>query len=386
LSSSAPSLDPAAVLAVAEYGVLNGGERSFLAIAPRLIEMGWHLQVLVPTNSEFEQALQAHRIPTLPLTKHDSGGQRKSLDEIRQQLADHFKSVQPTLIHCNSISTSRWCGPVTRNLGIPAIGYLRDILRLSRQAIVDINHLDLLVAVSNATRDWHVNQGLEAAKVEVVNNGIDLDEFAPAENSQRDSIRAEFNLAAADPIVLFVGQIGMRKGIDLLIEAFRRIANEIPAAHLLIVGERNSTKDEAIEFETRVRRSANESTAAGHIHWLGRRGDVAEIMRQSDLLIHPARQEPLGRVLLEAAASGLPIVTTRVGGSPEILSSLDEFALVQPLDSESLAERAVELLCHRHEREAISKRLRQLAESRFSDSQCAAAVHQCYLRALDRRS
>lgn len=371
---------------VAEYGVLNGGERSFLAIAPQLVEFGWQLQVLVPPDSEFEQALQAHRIPILPLLKQDSNGQRKSLVEIRQLLTDQLQSARPALIHCNSISTSRWCGPVARHLGIPAIGYLRDILRLSRQAITDINQLDQLVAVSHATRDWHVNQGMDPAKVEVINNGVDLEIFAPAEDSQDNSTRAEFDFAESDPVVLFVGQIGMRKGIDLLIETFDRIANEIPTAQLLIVGERNSTKDEAIKFETGVHRTASESSAAGRIHWLGRRTDVAEIMRQADVLMHPARQEPLGRVLLEAAASGLPIVTTQVGGSPEILSSLEEFDLVQPLDSESLAKRTVDLLKHRQQRETISELLRQLAASRFSKSQCAASVHQCYLRTLNRRT
>ena len=186
------------------------------------------------------------------------------------------------------------------------------------------------------------------------------------------------------PIVLFVGQIGMRKGVDLLIESFESIAKAIPDVQLVIVGERNSTKDEAIEFEQEVHRSSKESEANNRIHWLGRRNDVPSIMRQSDLLIHPARQEPLGRVLLEAAATGLPMLATQVGGSPEILASMEEFDLVQPLEPATIADRSIHLLAQPRQREIISKRLRQLAESRFSVSRCASAVHQSYLRVLDR--
>ncbi len=281
---------------VAEYGVLNGGERSFLAIALRLQEFGWRFEVMVPPDSEFEAALQGQGIPTLPLVKHDSHGHRHTLPAIRDALAGAFRSRQPALIHCNSVSTSRWCGPVAREIGIPSLGYLRDIMGLSRQAISDINQLDLLIAVSEATRDRHLAQGLSSSKVTIVNNGVDLETFSPAMNfSAIDPIRAELQISAGDPLILFVGQIGMRKGVDLLIEAFLKIAMEIPEAQLLIVGERNSNKDEAIEFEKLTRHAAAQSTAAGRIHWLGRRNDVPKIMRHADLLVHPARQEPLGR-------------------------------------------------------------------------------------------
>ena len=113
----------------------------------------------------------------------------------------------------------------------------------------------------------------------------------------------------------------MRKGVDILIESFFQVAAQTDA-RLLIIGQRHSQKDEAIQYHQNLVSAVDSSAHRDRVHWLGRRNDVAEIMAQATMLIHPARQEPLGRVLLEAAASGLPIVTTNVGGSAEILDCL----------------------------------------------------------------
>ena len=102
-------------------------------------------------------------------------------------------------------------------------------------------------------------------------------------------------------------------------------------------------------------------------------------MRAATLLIHPARQEPLGRVLLEAAATGLPTVTTRVGGSPEILSGHQlERLLVEPGDSIALATKAVELLNQTDQQKQIGARLRAVAIQNFSVSKCAQTLDQHY--------
>jgi len=98
-------------------------------------------------------------------------------------------------------------------------------------------------------------------------------------------------------------------------------------------------------------------------------------MAASDVLLHPARQEPLGRVLLEAAASGLPIVTTLVGGSPEILGCNDSFDLLcQKDDANAMAERVRQLLADRRIWEAVSVELRNLAARRFNRHNCAQSL------------
>jgi glycosyltransferase involved in cell wall biosynthesis len=376
--------NPRSALIVAEYGILNGGERSFLSVAAKLIRFGWTLTALLPPESEFDSALQSLGIETLPLTKLDADGNRLSQDAMRDQIRQQIESTSPVLVHCNSLSTSRWCGPVCRELGIPSLGYLRDIIKLSRKAIADINELDIIIAVSNATRDFHVDHGMNPEKIEVIHNGVDSDQFFPR-SLNNDSltvkskyIRHELNISLESPLLLFVGQIGRRKGVDILLDAFETISLQFPPCHLLIVGERNSQKQEAVEYEQSLLARSDVPPSADRVHWLGRRNDVADLMRESDLLIHPARQEPLGRVLLEATASGLPMVTTRVGGSLEILKPLEEFELVVDVDKSSVASRVIKLLDSPNERDLISQRLRRMAISRFSVARCANEIHQRY--------
>ena len=107
-------------------------------------------------------------------------------------------------------------------------------------------------------------------------------------------------------------------------------------------------------------------------------------MRLADILVHPARQEPLGRVLLEASASALPIVTTAVGGSPEILSGpLLAENLFSVGDNAKIAERIVRLSGAAELRCLIGQEQRQVALRRFSIAQCCKSLSEVYFLALD---
>lgn len=373
---------PKRVLILGEYGVLNGGENSFLSIAPLLNQLGWELTAAAPTPSEFSQALISMGVPTIDWSLH-TAKKRKSQTQIRAELAELIRSIKPDLVHCNSLSTSRLCGPVTCEMNLPSLGYLRDIMKLSRQATTDINQLARIIAVSRATKQWHCESGIDAGKTFVIPNGVDPDKFFPYPGANRSRIVPD-GVPGIGPRLLFVGQIGMRKGVDILLDSFLAVAKQIPDVNLLIVGTRNSLKQEAIDFERSLIARAASTDLFDQIHWLGRRNDIAELMRCSTMLIHPARQEPLGRVLLEAAASGLPIVTTRVGGSPEILRG-PELAecLVDPDDCEQLVGRIVRLLRQPDRLAGMGRCLRIRAIEDFSIDQCAAKLNQHYHQVLE---
>ena len=365
------------VLVFGEYGILNGGERSFLACLPDLQNFGWELQAAVPSDSEFAESLKSHGVRHHALSLFENG-QRKSQDAIRAAINSLIRHVGPDLIHCNSLSTSRLCGPVARDQDTPSLGYLRDILKLSSRAIDDINTLDRIIAVSNATRNWHCEQGIDPEKTHVVYNGIDTATFCPAADTTH-SIRNELQIPSSAPVLLYVGQIGIRKGVDVLVEAFLKVVSLMPDAHLLIVGQRHSQKREAIEFEQRILDQVWASKHGQQIHWLGRRNDIPELMRAATLLVHPARQEPLGRVLLEAAGSGLPMVTTRVGGTEEILFGSEfEILLVAPNDSEVLANRVIELLQQPKLLDSLQLSLRSHVLGCFTNTICASQLNQHY--------
>ncbi len=370
---------PQRVLFLGEYGWRNGGENSFLAIAPALSSQGFEFVTAVPSASEFSTALRTLDFATIDLQLFDQG-HRKTQSRIREDLNRLIQRTRPDLIHCNSLSTSRLIGPVARSCQVPSIGYLRDILKLSGQAIRDISQINQLVAVSKATRDYHVSAGLPANQIDVIYNGVDGNRFKA--RPATGEIHTKLGMPESAQIALCIGQIGIRKGVDIVLESFLKLANTNESLHMVFAGSRHSQKQESIDYESQLKSTGCNSPFANRIHWLGRVEEIPRLMNEATLLLHGARQEPLGRVLLEAAASGLPFIATDVGGTPEIIAGL-EINLVPPDNILEMAIAAQRLIQSPSQREKEARDLRAQAVHRFSVQKCANAIGELYRRQLD---
>ncbi len=346
------------VFLLCEYPTLNGGERSMLATLDGLGAAGFTPVVLAPPEGPLADTLAAHDVELLPFRCF---GVEQAV--LRNRLEAILSRRRPALLHANSLSMGRLSGPVAAGLRLPSIAHLRDIVRLSRRAVSDLNRHARLLAVSRAARDYHASGGLAAEKIHVLYNGVDTDEFRP--RPPTGYLRRELGLPENAILIGAIGQISLRKGQDLLLRAAGSIAIASPNVHFLVIGERHSEKEESRRFE-RDLHAAAEGPLRGHVHFLGRRNDVARLLNELTLLAHPARQEPLGRVLLEAAAAGAPVVATAVGGTPEIFPPRCHAArLVPPDDQQSLAVAAIELLADRRLRSRLAAAARLKAESDF---------------------
>jgi glycosyltransferase involved in cell wall biosynthesis len=361
-------MSPLHVLVFAEYGWRNGGENSWLAVANILRDRNIRFTVACPQGTEFSDHLNSINIATIDWHLHDESGVRKSQQQIRDDIKQRIQSVTPDLVHANSLASGRLVGPVAKALNVPAIGYLRDIMKISRQAMSDINCLDRVVAVSQATLDFHCENGLDRQKSMFIHNGVDLQQFKPM--AQTGAIHRELGIAPDSRLLTCIGQIGLRKGTEIIIESFAELKEQFNDIALLIVGMRNSNKAESIEFEERCRNLASQTA---DIFWLGRRNDIDKILVESYLLLHAARQEPLGRVLLESLATGLPMIATDVGGTKEILSApnLVQHSLVPRDSAKELASKAADLLKSNALHAEISAEFRKIAESKFDVQFCA---------------
>ena len=373
------------VVVFAEYGWRNGGENSLLAVVKGLREKGWDFVFACPGETELSRYLNEVDIQQTQWNVIDEEGTRKSQDQIRDEMSAIITEQNPAIVHCNSLSTGRLAGPVTNEMQVPGLGYLRDIMKLSRKAISDLNHLNQIVAVSAATKEFHVAQGLLPAKVQVVHNGVDLDEFRPRDPT--GFLHRELGLSSDSMIALCIGQIGLRKGTDTVIESFIRLCKEIDGLQLVLIGMRNSQKQESVDFESKCHRIGEESPFAKQIHWLGRRGDVCQILNEAKILLHGARQEPLGRVLLEASASGCPFVATRVGGTEEIVGDCSPEITMCDVDSaEQMTHSAKKILTDDECWQRISDEIRNSAESKFHDRRCVEDLNVIYQRLAQAKS
>ena len=335
-----------------------------LATLPAVAAAGFDVSVAAPADGALATALREQGVSHIGWRTHDDAGTRWPLDQLRADMAAIIRQHRPDLLHANSLSTARIAGPVAVDCETKSIGHLRDIIKLTRQSIADLNQHRKLIAVSNATRDFHLCQGLDAEKCVVVHNGIDLCEFRPRPPS--GYLHRELGLPNGAKLIAVIGQLGLRKGTDVALAAAAQIANIAPEVHWLIIGDRTSSKNESHAFVAQLHQLASQPPLAGRVHFLGNRHDVAQLLSECTALVHAARQEPLGRVLLEAAACGTAVVATDVGGTREIFP-LDSGAaiLVPPDDADAIAKAVLLLFADEQRRTTLGASVRRRAESAF---------------------
>ncbi len=166
---------------VFEYPTVNGGENSmFAAIEWLLADAGpsdLKLVALCPPRGAVRNRLSALNIETVVFDRHspEEGEERpaQSSRELQiESLITAVKAARPDVLHANSLAMGRLLGAAASQLPCPTTAHLRDILKLSKAAIRDLNQNSRLVAVSKATREFHIAQGLTVENSCVVHNGI----------------------------------------------------------------------------------------------------------------------------------------------------------------------------------------------------------------------
>lgn len=340
-----------------EFPTLNGGERSMLALLDRLRGSSeFRFTAIAPGHGPLFEQLCQLGIPVVPFCVRDHG-RKRAASELHAELLSIAAGLKPHILHSNSLSMCRLAGQlnIQSSLRMKRMGHLRDIIRLNQTVIRDLNQNDALIAVSRATCEHHIQQGLKRERCHVIYNGVDTREFQP-----RDKLAARRKvlpgLSETDVVLLNVGQICLRKGQRDVARATCDVLTQFENVHLVIVGERHSQKAESIAFEASIREEFAARDKQTRLHLPGYRSDVAEFMNAADLLVHAALQEPFGRTLLEAAASGLPVIATDVGGTAEMLQHGRDAVLVPSAEPQSLAWAITELL-------HVPERARQLAAS-----------------------
>jgi glycosyltransferase involved in cell wall biosynthesis len=198
---------------------------------------------------------------------------------------------------------------------------------------------DRVIAVSEATRKYHrAYNFVRGDRIDVVHNFVDATRYAEITPAMADQLRDELRISRDARLLGVVGDIVPRKGQLHLVRAMPQILNAFPNAHLICVGH---WKDgEQAKFCSEAQRLG----VASHITWSEARDDIARVLAMFDLFVLPSLEENLPLTILEAMASGLPIVASRVGGIPECVANEQTGLLVPAADHAALASAIVRLL------------------------------------------
>jgi glycosyltransferase involved in cell wall biosynthesis len=147
----------------------------------------------------------------------------------------------------------------------------------------------------------------------------------------RAATRREWGLPPEALVIGFVGRVVRDKGVRELIEAFEKLASEFPELRLLIVGVREAEDALGEDILRRMDHHAR-------IRCTGFQKDVRRLLSAMDILVHPSYREGLPTAPLEAAARGLPVITTRIPGCVDAVQDGCSGLLVPPRDPEALAK------------------------------------------------
>jgi glycosyltransferase involved in cell wall biosynthesis len=207
---------------------------------------------------------------------------------------------------------------------------------------------------------------------EVLPNGVDLASFAHAAPALRGEMPA-----GCERLVGFVGRMVPEKGGAVLLQCAREVIRQSPRAGFILVGEGPARG----EWESLARRFGIER----NVVFAGARRDMPGVYSSLDLLVLPSLVEAMPMCLLEALASRVPVVATRVGSVSQVVIPGVTGLLVEPSDPSALAEAILRLLADRHLAQALAEQGHYHVARRFSAEAAAAAYIALYERALARR-
>lgn len=293
----------------------------------------------------------------------DRAAFRRLLDLVREREID--------LIHAHLTYSSIWSALVTRKTGVPSLASLHvaptatralhDSLRhrisvgiRDRLMIAMMNRWSSgVIAVSSALENDYVARGLRKDKVRVVHNGVELERFRRPHAESRARLMDELGLDAETPVLATVSVLRPKKGVEVLLDA----ARAVPGANFLIIGD-GPMRGEWTAL-------AESLGVSGRIRWAGYRTDVDALLAGCDLFVHPSLDDAFPTVLLEAMGAGLPVIATRVGGIPEIVTEGETGMLIPPDDAAALAAAINKLIVNPAEMQRMQANARADAD-RFS--------------------
>jgi glycosyltransferase involved in cell wall biosynthesis len=197
---------------------------------------------------------------------------------------------------------------------------------------------DRVIAVSEEARQYHLAiSGASASQVTMLYNGIDLAGFTGMDRAhERAAVRSELGIPADANVLTTVAVLRPQKGIQFMIRALPAILAAHPDSYYLVVGD-GSQRAALLE-------EAQKAGVGERVIFAGMRHDVPRLLAASDVVVLPTLTEALPTVLAEAMAARLPIIASRVGGVPEMVTDEVNGCLVPPEDVEALVSACSQLL------------------------------------------
>jgi glycosyltransferase involved in cell wall biosynthesis len=256
----------------------------------------------------------------------------------------------------------------------PLVCYIQTpSLSFNRQKLMGLNGVNRFITVSNQMKQYWANLGYQPKKIDVVHNGTDLSKFQPA--NELVEIRHQYHVPEHHRVISYVGRLDTEKGLEVLLKAFALLAKSDEQITLLIAGksimsvnlESSSDRIDGRDYQVVLEQLAIDLGIRDRVQFLGHIAHPTTLYQASDVAVVPSLwAEPFGRVIIEAMACGTPVIASKTGGIPEILTGEFQHHLVEPGNQEDLAQTLKQVLSWRISDPGLGQRCRDHVLNQFN--------------------
>lgn len=344
--------------------ILGGGEISLLGLVTNLDLKRFSPLVALPEKGDYADALREAGVPfivtDLPTVR------TIRLDLVFRsvlRLARLVRERNIEIIHANGSRTMLLGGVAGLLAGVPRVWHLRVADKSDR--ILDRILFALagrVIVISSAVRD-RLSWTEKREKIHLIPNGVDVDRFHPRNVQYRDSMRTELGIDPLSPVVCTMCRLAPLKQVDVFIRAAAGIASAVPKAKFLVCGrEAPDSTGHRVELENLAR----DLGVGEKVIFAGFRTDPHKVLASADLLVLASSEEAFGRVLIEAMATGLPVLGTATGGIPDVIEDGKTGYLFDIGDHETLSRLAIRILQDKTLAGTLGRNGRHRVEEAFS--------------------
>ena len=297
------------------------------------------------------------------------------------KLSQLIRRARADLVHSHnwgsflySVLAAKWAGvPVVHGEHGKNLGELNESNRPKTWAKQLLGrHIDRLVTVSQSLAAEWAAYGVPREKIEWIPNGVDTERFRP--RVEKRELRRKFGLPEHDFVVGSVGRFDPIKNYDVLIQAFALFAPAFPGSRLAFLADG--------PLESDLRETAKRLGVMDRISWLGRRSDPQDFLPALDVFVLPSLSEGMSNVVLEAMASGMPVICADLPAHREVFQPGSEGIAVSPCNPRTLSEAITALLCDADRRVSFCAAARARVLAQFDLRHMISRYESLYTRYL----
>ena len=347
----------------------RGGQNQVLVTVLGLRSLGHRTMLVAHPDGELRTRASEgmELLPLAPMTEMDLSA--------AWRLSRALKQLQPNVVHAHDphgvAMAALALSMSTEPLKPPLLASRRVDFKIRGNALSRWRYrqVDCFICASEAIRQILLSDGVERERAVTVHEGIDLDRVAAASPA---NLHEELWLPHGAPVIGNVAALVPHKGQKHLIEAAALVVRQVPDARFVIAGE-GELRD---ALEQQIRHLGLEK----HVLLAGFRPDVLSVHKAFDIFVMSSVTEGLGTSILDAMASGKPVVATAAGGIPEIVRDGRTGLLVPPRDHDAMAAAIVTLLRDEPLRRRMGEAGQSLANARFSAERHVRETLEVYQR------